>query len=127
MQSNHGGRVVIAHRRAPVLRMIRANLEAEGIAVDAVMTATACTAALAAHETRALVLDADLVRDTVPGGEALLAHLRRVAPPVLLLSWDPADRSIARQLGDAPFLSRPDDIDRVVDMIHGLLEPLLPV
>ena len=113
--------VIVAHRRAPIVRMLRANLEAEGIRVETTATATGCLTALRAHRRAALVLDADLVRETTPGGETLFAYLGRAAVPVLLVSHDPADRLMARSLVQAAFLSRADDIDQVMDAVCALL------
>ena len=104
--------------------MLRTNLEAEQIPVTTTVTATDCLAALQYGSVAALVVDADLLRDTAPDGPALRAYLGNSDVPALLLSWDPSDRLLARELGDILFLSRMDDIERVLESVHGLLAPL---
>jgi DNA-binding response OmpR family regulator len=119
MNEAQTGRVVVAHRRAPVLRMLHANLRADGFNVDMTATAEGCLAALDGH-TAALVLDADLLRNDVPYSGALLEYLRGATVPLLLVSFDPADRAIARSIAGARFLSRPDNIDEVLRLVHRL-------
>jgi DNA-binding response OmpR family regulator len=114
-------RVLVAHRRAPVMRMIRANLTLEQIPVQSVLTASACLAALEEGGIAALVLDADLTRESTPHGPELYHLLQESSLPVLVLSFDPMDRHIARGLHNAPFCSRPDRVDEVVELIQGLL------
>jgi DNA-binding NtrC family response regulator len=113
--------VVVAHRRAPVLRMLRANLHADGLGVHTTSTAAGCLAALHDETAAALVLDADLLRDDVPYSGALLERLRVAGVPLLIVSFDPADRAIARSLQGARFLCRADDIDEVLRLVHHLL------
>jgi DNA-binding response OmpR family regulator len=117
--------VLIAHRRPPVQRMLRTNLEADAIAVGSVATASEAVTALEGSPVAAVIVDADLLRETVPDGLALRARLATGSPPALVVSWDPCDRLLARELGHAPFLSRPDDIDRMLETVHGLVEPLM--
>jgi DNA-binding response OmpR family regulator len=114
-------RVLVAHRRAPVMRMIRANLALEQISVQSVLTASACLAALEEGGVAALILDADLTRETTPHGQELYDAVKRSHVPVLVLSFDPMDRQVARGLHNAPFCSRPDRVDEVVELIQGLL------
>src|SRR3954468_23435469 len=83
------GRVLVAHRRAPVMRMIRANLALEDIHVQSVLTAAGCLSALEEGGVAALVLDADLTRETTPHGQELYRALQRSRLPVLVLSFDP--------------------------------------
>ena len=121
MPHTHQARVLVAHRRAPVLRMIRTNLEAERIRTVPAALPSACLAALRSHDVDALVLDADLIRGDVPESAELLRYLLTAAVPTLLLSWDAGDRLLARSLHDAPFISRPDDIEQVLDQVQRLL------
>ena len=121
MTSNLHEAVLVAHRRAPVLRLLRTNLEAEGISVLSAATPPATLATLLSGAVRALVIDAELLRESVPGGPGLLSYLRRAGLPLLLLSWYPADRLLARSLGDARFCSRADDVDQVIGLVRDLL------
>jgi hypothetical protein len=41
--------------------------------------------------------------------------------PTLLISWDPDDWRLARALKDAPFLSRPDDVDQLLGRVRELV------
>lgn len=105
--------------------MIRTNLEADGLVVATASTPAACIADLHATDVSALVLDAELVRDDDGDGTALLHFLLDASIPTLLLSWDPGDRLLARTLHDAPFISRPDNIDLITDWVQRLLaEPV---
>jgi DNA-binding response OmpR family regulator len=113
-------RVLVAHRRAPIQRMIRTNLEADGLAVATASAQGACLTALRNGDIDVLVLDAELVRDDGGDGSTLLRYLLRARIPILLLSWDPSDRLLARTLHDAPFVSRPDNIDLVTTWVQRL-------
>jgi DNA-binding response OmpR family regulator len=118
-------RVLVAHRRAPIQRMIRTNLEADGLVVATASTPAACLADLNTTIVSALVLDAELIRDDGAEGSALLRFLLDTRTPTLLISWDPGDRLLARTLHNAPFISRPDNIDLITDWIQRLLaEPV---
>ena len=116
--------VVVAHRRAPVQRVLRTNLEAEPLFVITVATATDCLTALHVSQVSALVVDVDLLRETVPDGLLLRSHVVATGLPSLLLSWNPCDRELARQLGGLAFTTRLDDIERLTDMVRGLLTPV---
>lgn len=115
--------VLVAHRRAPVQRVLRTNLEAEPLFVTTVATATDCLAALRVSQVSALVVDVDLLRETVPDGLLLRSYLVDTGLPSLLLSWNPCDRELARQLGGLSFTTRLDDIERLTDMVRALLTP----
>jgi DNA-binding response OmpR family regulator len=121
MGQNQTGRVLVAHRRVAVLRMLCANLRAEGLAVRSLSSGASCLAALRESALDALVLDADLLRDGMPDGAALATAVREGSPPVLLISFDPADRVLARSLGHVPFVSRPDNIDEVTRLVQDLV------
>ena len=113
--------VLVAHRRAPVLRMIRTNLEADGLDVHTASSPPTCLETLRTRVVDALVLDADLVRGDSLESARLLRYLLATSVPTLVVSWDPADRLLARTLHDAPFINRPDDIDQVLGQVHDLL------
>lgn len=100
--------------------MIRTNLEADGLAVATASTQRACLTTLRTGDIGVLVLDAELVRDDGADGSTLLRYLLRARIPTLLLSWDPVDRLLARTLHDAPFISRPDNIDSVTTWVQRL-------
>jgi len=121
MSPRNHPRVLVAHRRPPVLRMIRTNLEADGLPVRLASTAGACLAALRSGPVDALVLDADLIRTGDRERETLLRYLLQDAVPTLVVSWDPKDHLLARTLHDAPFISRLDNVDRVTACVHDLL------
>jgi len=105
--------------------MIRTNLEADGLVVATASTPAACLADLNTTIVSALVLDAELIRDDGAEGSALLRFLLDTRTPTLLISWDPGDRLLARTLHNAPFISRPDNIDLITDWIQRLLaEPV---
>jgi hypothetical protein len=101
--------------------MIRTNLEADSLSVVVAATPGACLAVLHSVYVSALVLDADLVRDDGADGSLLLRYLLGRRVPTLLISWDPGDRLLARTLHNAPFISRPDNIDAVRDLVQQLL------
>lgn len=126
MSRTHHPRVLVAHRRAPVLRMIRTNLEAERIRAVPASSPSACLGALLSHDVDVLVLDADLIRDDAPESAELLRHLLQSAVPTLVVSWDAGDRLLARLLHDAPFISRPDDIEQVLEQVQHLLRATAP-
>jgi DNA-binding response OmpR family regulator len=113
--------VLVAHRRAPVLRLLLTNLEAEGYAVATAATTAACLAAFIASPPDAAVIDAELLRGEAPECAALLRLLLRRRPRILLVSWDTADRRLARTLHDAPFLGRPEEIDAVLAKVRELV------
>lgn len=114
-------RVLVAHRRAPVQRMIRTNLEADGLAVATASTPSACLTLLRSGPIDALVVDADLIRTDSPESRALRRYLLRTHTPTLLVSWDPGDRLLARTLHDALFISRPDNIDLITTSVQRLI------
>lgn len=121
MDEGEAGRVGVAHRRVSVLRLLCANLRAEGFAVAPVSSVERCLALLREGTLDALVLDADLLREGMPDGATLAAAVREGAVPLLLVSFDAADRVLARTLGNVPFVSRPDNIDEVMCLVHELL------
>lgn len=118
--------VLVAHRRAPVQRLIRTNLDAEGFDVAVVATAASALALLRGGTGSVVVLDADLIRGDTPDQALLRSWLLSNRLPLLLVSSDPADRLLARALGDAPFLSRPDDVEKVCAIVHRLAENGVP-
>lgn len=107
--------------------MIRTILETEGLTVRTAATAAEALLRIRGDAVRALVLDADLVRDGTLDGAALTAQIEQIGLPLLIVSWEPGDRLLARRLHDAPFISRPDDVDRIVDGVRGLLAPSIAV
>ena len=119
--------VIVAHRRLPVQRMLRTILETEGLTVRTASTAAEAVLRIQSDAAQALVLDADLVREETLDGAALTAQIERLRLPLLVVSWEPGDRLLARRLHDAPFISRPDDVDRIVDGVRGLLARRMPV
>lgn len=114
-------RVLVAHRRAPIQRMIRTNLEADGLVVATASTPAACLADLQSTIVSTLILDADLIRDDADDGTSLYRFIVESHIPTLLISWDPSDRLLARSLRDAPFISRPDNIELITDWVQRLL------
>ena len=121
MIAGNNDSVLVAHARAPVLRLIRTNLEADGLQVETAASAGACLKVLQSAPVGALVLDAQLIQGDARQSASLLRYLLATRVPLLLVSFEPADRSLARTLHGAPFCSRPDDIDGVRELVHGLL------
>jgi hypothetical protein len=118
--------VVVAHRRPPVLRMIRTALEVEGARVLVASTASACLAALHTPGVQAGIIDADLLKPEAPRGTVLEHYLRRAGLPLLLLSWEPCDRALARRLM-AAFSSRPDEVEGIIQWLSGVVaQAVLP-
>ena len=101
--------------------MIRTNLEADGLVVATASTPAACLADLQSTAVSTLILDADLIRDDGDSGSALYHFLVERRTPTLLISWDPGDRLLARSLHDAPFVSRPDNIELISGWVQRLL------
>jgi DNA-binding response OmpR family regulator len=120
-------RVLVAHQRPPVQRLLRTNLRADGFAALGASSPATTLTALRAHGVDALVLDAELIKGDRPESADLLRFLLAGATPTLLISWDPTDRLLARSLRDAPFLSRPDDVDEVLQHVRALTAPPVPV
>ena len=113
-------RVLIAHRSEMMRRILRLNLESEGIATVQAATVRECVTWVRHHGVAAVVLDPQLLRN--PRDEAAVCGVlqeRRV--PVLILSTEPDHRRIARALDGAPFCNRPDDVERVTAAVRALL------
>lgn len=115
------GPILIAHRRAPVERVLRSNLQVEGFGVVSAASAGGCLAQLRSAAPAAIIVDAELLRGDSDDSEALLQLLSDGAIPAVLISWDPADHLLARRIGNVPFISRPDDIDRVLGCVHDVV------
>jgi two-component system, OmpR family, KDP operon response regulator KdpE len=113
--------VVVAHRRPPVLRLVRTNLEAEGFTVHEAATALSCRRLIAGGRADLLVTDADLIRGDSAESARLLAAISLAAVPLIVLSWNPGDRLLARALGNAPFVQRIDDVDDLVARVRELI------
>ena len=114
-------RVLVAHQRAPIQRLLCTNLQADGFVVLGAATPGATLNALRSREVVALVLDAELVKGERPESAELFRFLVGAPLPRLLVSWDPDDWRLARSLRDAPFLSRPDNVDQVVSRVRELV------
>lgn len=121
------GAIMVGHRRAPVLRMIRSNLMSRGYHVITSESAAECTAALRALPLAAMVVDVGLLSDDCARGDLLRAELHRTALPVLLVSFEPSDHVLARAFPTARFLNRVDDIDDVVLAVERLTRRSVPV
>ena len=121
MQDVSRPRVLVAHHRAPVQRMLCTTLRADGLAVMAAASPSACLNALRAHGVAALILDAELIKGARRSSADLFRIIITSGVPTLLLSWDPDDWRLARALKDAPFLSRPDDVDQVLGRVRELV------
>jgi DNA-binding response OmpR family regulator len=121
MQDFSRPRVLVAHHRAPVQRMLCTSLRAEGLAVMAAASPSACLNALRAHGIAAVVLDAELIKGARRSSADLFRFLVNGGVPTLLVSWDPDDWRLARALKDAPFLSRPDDVDQLLGRVRELV------
>lgn len=119
--------VLVAHRRGPVARLIRTNLDAEGYDVAVSATPTGALAVLRTGAACALVLDADLVRGDTPDQALLRSWIISHHIPALVISCEPDDRRLARSIGDAPFLSRPDDVDQICAIVNRLILAATPV
>jgi hypothetical protein len=126
MQDFSRPRVLVAHHWAPVQRMLRGTLRADGHAVMGAASPSACLNALRSHGVAALVLDAELIKGDRPSSADLFRFLITTGMPTLLVSWDPDDWRLARALRDAPFLSRPDDVDQVLSWVRELVAQPAP-
>jgi hypothetical protein len=112
--------VLVAHRAAPMRRILRLNLEAVSVPAVEAASAAECLDWLRRHQGAAVVLDPDIFAD--PADEAAVsALLPALGLPVLVLSAAPEHRRLARALGDAPFCNRPDDVERVTSAVCSLL------
>jgi hypothetical protein len=121
MQEFGRARVLVAHHRAPVQRMLCTTLRADGLAVMGVASPGACLNALRSHPVAALVLDAELLKGERRSSADLFRYLVAGGVPTLLVSWDPDDWRLARALCDAPFLSRPDNVDQLLGRVRELV------
>jgi len=121
MQDFSRPRVLVAHHRAPVQRMLCTTLRADGLAVMAAASPGACLNALRAHGIAALILDAEMLKGARRSSADLFRFLLTNGVPTLLISWDPDDWRLARALKDAPFISRPDDVDQVLGRVRELV------
>jgi DNA-binding response OmpR family regulator len=114
------GSVLVAHRSAPMRRILRLNLEAEQIDTVEAASAWECVQYLRARRPGAVVLDPDILHEqddaaVIPG------LLRDLGMPLLVLSAEPEHRRTAQLLGGAPFCNRPDDVERVTAAVRELL------
>ena len=121
MQEFGRARVLVAHHRAPVQRMLCTTLRADGLAVMAAASPSACLKALRAHPVAALILDAELIKGERRSSADLFRFVLAGGVPTLLVSWDPDDWRLARALRDVPFLSRPDDVDQLLGRVRELV------
>jgi DNA-binding response OmpR family regulator len=121
MQEFGRARVLVAHHRAPVQRMLCTTLRADGFAVMGVASPGACLNALRSFAVAALILDAELLKGERRSSADLFRYLISGGVPTLVVSWDPDDWRLARSLRDAPFLSRPDDVDQLLGSVRVLV------
>jgi CheY-like chemotaxis protein len=112
--------VLVVHRRAAMRRLLRLNLELEGVTVVEVATAPECFRQLRAQALAALVVDPEVFAD--PRHEAALGRaVRRLCLPTLVVADGPEHRRFALRLGDAPYTARPDALERLVAAVLALI------
>jgi DNA-binding NtrC family response regulator len=101
-------------------RILRLNLEAEGLEATEVGTAHDCRRCVQDGRPAAVVLDPRITPSEAEA-DGLYMLLRESGLPVLVVSDRPEHRAISRALGGAPFCNRPDDVDRVTAAVHTLI------
>lgn len=112
--------VLVVHQRAAMRRLLRLNLELEGVTVVEVATAPECFRRLRSQTFAALMVDPEVFAD--PRHEAALGRaVRRLRLPTLVVANGPDHRRFALRLGDAPYSARPDAIDRLVAAVLALI------
>ncbi len=112
--------VLLVHQRAAVRRLLRLNLELEGVRVVEAATAPECLRQLHSQPFAALVVDPEVFAD--PRHEAALGRLiRRLRLPTLVVANGPEHRHFARRLGDASYIARPDALERLVTAVLALI------
>lgn len=112
--------VLVVHPRATMRRLLRLNLELEGVTVAEAATAPECFRQLRARAFAALVVDPEVFAE--PRHEAALGRaVRRLGLPVLVVANGPEYRHFALRLGDAPYSARPDALDRLVAAVLALI------
>lgn len=128
MNSSTTAPVLLVQQSRMLRRILRLNLEAEGIAVDEADSPAACRERMLRGRPAAVVLDPRMFHDPHEAA-AVYALLRHSNAPLLVLSDAPELRSVTRSLGGAPFCNRPDDMDRVIlavrDLLNGAAVPAL--
>ncbi len=112
--------VLVVHQRAAMRRLLRLNLELEGMVVVEAATAPECFRQLRARTFAALVVDPEVFLE--PRHEAALGRtVRRLRLPVLVVANGPEHRRFALRLGDVPYSARPDTLDRLVAAVLALI------
>lgn len=112
--------VLVVHQRAAMRRLLRLNLELEGVPVVEAATARECLRHLRSQAIAALVVDPEVF--ALPRHEATLIGLvRRLRLPALVVAGGPEHRRLALRLGNAPYIARPDALDRLVAMVLALI------
>lgn len=120
MSARRSDLVLVVHRLASMRRILRLNLESEGMTTVEAATAGECARLLGILRPAAVVLDPQVLHNQDDEG-ALCARLRELRAPILVVSDGPEYRQIARSLGDAPFCNRPDDVERITAAVRALL------
>ena len=114
--------VLIVEDDPDVLLILRQNLEASGL--DTSLAADGVTALRRIERERPDIVLLDLMLPVLDGW-AVLSELgnRAGVPPVIVCSAKQGPRDVARaqQLGAPEFVSKPFDVDQIVDTIAGVL------
>ncbi len=116
-------KVLIVEDEPDMLLLLRINLEQAGF--DASLAADGATAMRRVASERPDVILLDLMLPVMDGW-AVLADLgtREVAPPVIVCSAKSSPRDLARafELGAAEYVTKPFDMEDVLDTVRSVLE-----
>jgi DNA-binding response OmpR family regulator len=116
-------KVLIVEDEPDMLLLLRINLEQAGF--DASLAADGATAMRRIASERPDVIMLDLMLPVMDGW-AVLADLgtREVAPPVIVCSAKGSPRDLARafELGAAEYVTKPFDMEDVLDTVRSVLE-----
>jgi DNA-binding response OmpR family regulator len=112
--------VLVVQQRAVMRRLLRLNLELEGVRVVEAATARECFRHLRSQAFAALVVDPEVF--ALPRHEAtLIRTVRRLCLPTLVVANGPEQRRLALRLGGAPYIPRPDALERLVATVLALI------
>jgi DNA-binding response OmpR family regulator len=116
-------RVLIVEDEPDMLMLLRMNLEAAGFEASLAADGATAMRRIAAERPDVVLLDLML---PVLDGWAVLAdlHSREQAPPVIVCSAKGSQRDLARaqELGAVEFITKPFDMEDVLDTVREVLE-----
>jgi DNA-binding response OmpR family regulator len=117
------GRILVVEDDPAIRRLVEWLLEDEGLAVDGATDGAAAIRYLTDHRPALLILDVMMPRVDGHQVARALRSLHGRDTPILLLTAAGDARGLARRIGADRYLAKPFELDQLIALVRGLLEP----